>query len=91
VKLFTTLLIAALAALAVYSMRRRIFLALRTGAIVYVIVLFARLLLSADSVLNRVDDLLWPLMIMVGAWAALWVVTSIYLERRARRRTRYRI
>ena len=48
-KLLTTLLIACLAALAVYAARRRIMFALKTGAVVYIVVLFGRLILSAGS------------------------------------------
>jgi hypothetical protein len=89
-KLFTTLLIAVFAALAVYSVRRRIFFALKTGATVYVVVLFARLLLSAGSLADRWEDLVWPLFIMGAAWGILWVASTVYNERRAARRDRYR-
>ena len=84
-KLLTTFLIACLAALAVYSARRRIFFALRTGAIVYVVVLFVRLLLSAGSLADRWEDLFWPVLLLLVAWAALWVISTVYAERRAKK------
>ena len=80
-KFLTTLLIACMAALAVYSIRRRVVFALRTGAIVYVVVLFGRLLLSMD----RWEDLVGPVIIMLVAWAVLWVVSTNYAERRAKK------
>jgi hypothetical protein len=84
-KLFTTALIAALAALGVYAARKRIFFALRTGAIVYVIVLFGRLLLSAGSLADRWEDVIWPIFGMALIWAVAWFASNLYLERRARR------
>jgi len=80
-KLLSTLLIASLAALVVYAARRRILFALKTGAIVYVVVMFGRLLLSMD----RWEDLVWPVVIMLIAWAVLWVASTNYAERRARK------
>ena len=87
-KIFTTLLIAVLAALAVYSARRRIVFALKTGAIVYVVVLFARIVLSAGSLADRWEDLLWPILIMLVAWVILWFASTAYNERRAGRKVR---
>ena len=89
-KVFSTLLIAALAALAVYSARHRIIFALKTGAVVYVVVLFGRLLLSAGSLADRWEDLFWPVLIMLTAWAVLWVISTSYADRRAKK-TRYRV
>lgn len=80
-KLLSTVLIACLAALLVYAARRRIVFALKTGAAVYVVVLFARLLLSMD----RWEDLVWPVLIMLIAWAVLWVATNNYAQRRAKK------
>jgi uncharacterized membrane protein YhhN len=80
VKLLSTLLIACLSALAVYAARRRIIFALKTGAVVYLVVLFGRLLLEAD----RWEDLIWPVVIMLLAWVVLWWTSSWYVERRAR-------
>jgi len=85
VKLLTTLLIAALAALAVYSARRRIFFALKTGAVVYIVLLFGRLLLSAGSLADRWEDLIWPVFFLLLAWVILWRVSTTYAERRARK------
>jgi hypothetical protein len=84
-KLLTTLLIAVLAALGVYAARRRILFALRTGATVYVVVLFVRLLLSAGSLADRWEDVLWPVLGMLVLWAVAWFVSNAYFERRARR------
>jgi hypothetical protein len=89
-KVLSTLLIACLAALAVYSARRRIVFALKTGAAVYVVVLFGRLVLSAGSLADRWEDLVWPVLVMLIAWAVLWVASNSYAERRAKK-TRYRV
>ena len=84
-KLRTTLLIATLAALGVYAARRRILFALRTGAMVYIVVLFLRLLLSAGSLADRWEDVAWPVVGMLVLWAVAWFVSNVYFERRARR------
>jgi hypothetical protein len=85
VKLLTTLLIAMLAALAVYSARRRILFALKTGAVVYIVLLFGRLLISAGSLADRWEDLFWPIVIMLVAWVILWWASTVYAERRGRK------
>lgn len=82
-KFLTTLLIACLAALAVYAIRRRVVFALRTGAAVYVVVLFGRLLLSAGSLADRWEDLVWPVFVLLVVWVILWWVSTAYAERRA--------
>ena len=84
-KLLTTLLIACLAALAVYSARRRIMFALKTGAVVYIVLLFGRLIISAGSLADRWEDILWPVLIMLIAWVILWWVSTAYAERRGRK------
>jgi hypothetical protein len=84
-KLLTTLLIACLAALAVYSARRRILFALKTGAVVYIVVLFGRLLFSAGSLADRWEDIFWPVVIMLVAWVILWWISTLYVERRGRK------
>jgi hypothetical protein len=84
VKLLTTLLFAVLAALGVYMARRRIIFALKTGAIVYIVLLFARLILSAGSLGDRWEDLIWPAFIMIIAWLVLRWFSTIYAERRDR-------
>jgi hypothetical protein len=83
-KLLTTLLLATLAALAVYSARRRIIFALKTGAVVYIVLLFGRLLLSAGSLGDRWEDLLWPVFFMLVGWVILWRVSTTYAERRGK-------
>ena len=80
-KLLTTVLISFGVALAVYAARRRIMFALKTGAVVYVVLMFGRLLLSMD----RWEDLVWPVAIMLIAWAVLWVASTNYAERRAKK------
>jgi hypothetical protein len=84
VKLLTTLLLATLAALAVYSARRRIVFALKTGAVVYIVLLFGRLLLSAGSLGDRWEDLIWPVFFMLIGWVILWRVSTTYGERRSK-------
>src|ERR1700694_3907858 len=84
-KLLTTLLIACLAALAMYSARRRIMFALKTGAAVYVVLLFGRLLISAGSLADRWEDILWPVVVMLVAWAILWAISTVYAERRSKK------
>lgn len=83
-KLLTTLLLAILAALAVYSARRRIVFALKTGAVVYIVLLFGRLLLSAGSLGDRWEDLIWPVFFMLIGWVILWRVSTTYEERRSK-------
>ena len=87
-KLLTTLLLAALVALGVYAARRRLWLALRVGAIAYVVLLFGRLALSANSFADRWEDLIWPVFILLVVWAVLWLVSTTYEQRKARRRGR---
>jgi uncharacterized membrane protein YhhN len=79
-KLLTTLLIASLAALGVYAARRRILFALRTGAIVYIIVLFGRLVFAID----RLEDLVWPVIGMLIVWALAWFASNLYFDRKRR-------
>jgi hypothetical protein len=85
-KLLTTLLLAALGALAVYAARRRIIFALKTGAILYVVLLFSRLALSLFSVTDRIDELIWPAAFVVLVWLLLWKVSTTYAERRDRQK-----
>lgn len=85
-KLLTTFLLAVIAALAVYSARKRIFFALKTGAVVYVVLLFARLAFSTWSLADRWEDLVWPLFGLLVTWAVLWYVSTAYEQRRASRK-----
>ena len=84
-KLLTTFLIASLAALIVYAARRRIIFALKTGAIVYVVVLFGRLLFSAGSLADRWEDLVWLFLVLLLVWLVLWFVSTTYQARRPRK------
>jgi membrane protein implicated in regulation of membrane protease activity len=83
-KFVTTLLFAVLAALGVYMARRRILFALKTGAIVYVVLMFARLLLDVGSMADHMDDLIWPAILLLIAWVILWWISTSYAERRER-------
>jgi hypothetical protein len=86
-KLFTTLLLAALAAIGVYAARHRIIFALKTGAIVYVALIFGRLLLSlvtGGGQSEPLGELVWPVVILLIAWVILSKVSTSYAERRDR-------
>ena len=86
-KLVTALLLAALAAIGVYAARRRIIFALKTGAIVYVALIFGRLLLSlvtGASQSEPLGEVVWPVVIMLVAWVILSKVSTSYAERRDR-------
>jgi hypothetical protein len=83
-KFVTTLLFAALAALGVYMARRRIVFALKTGAIVYIVLIFGRLLLSIGSFGDKLDELIWPALLLFVVWVALWWVSTSYAQRRDR-------
>ena len=85
-KLLSTLLIATLVGLIVYTARRRIWLALRVAGITYVVVLFARLLFSGDFLAERWDDLVWPVFGLLLAWAVLWLVSTRYEQRKRQQR-----
>jgi hypothetical protein len=88
-KFVTTLLFAILAALGMYMARRRILFALKTGAIVYVVLLFARLLLAVGSIGDHMDDLIWPAVLVLIAWTVLWWISTTYAHRKdAQRRLR---
>lgn len=86
-KFFSTLLVAVFAALVVYAARQRIVFALKTGAVVYVIMLPLRLLSVAGTVFERFDELVWPLLLLLVVWVVLWWVSTAY-ERRKQERTR---
>jgi len=84
VKLFTTLLLAMLAALGVYLARRRVIFALKTGAIAYIVLLFGRLLISAGSFADRWEDLILPVIFLLIGWVILWWISTTYAQRRDR-------
>ena len=87
-KLLTTLLIALLAALGVYSARRRIWFALKVGGIVYIVLLPLRLLFFAPGLADRLEDLVWPLVGLLVLWIVLWWVSTAYERRKLARRQR---
>jgi hypothetical protein len=83
-KFLTTLLIAALIGLMVYTARRRVWLALRVAGITYIVVLFGRILLSGTDVwVDRIEDLVWPVLIILIAWVVLWLVSTTYERRKS--------
>jgi len=49
------------------------------------LLLFGRLLLSAGSLADRWEDLIWPVFFLLLAWVILWRVSTTYAERRARK------
>jgi hypothetical protein len=86
-KILTTVLLATLAALGVYLARRRIIYALKTGAIVYVVLIFGRLLLSlitGGAQSEPLGEFVWPLVVVGVAWVVLWQVSTAYAQRRDR-------
>jgi hypothetical protein len=85
-KLLTTLLIAMLAALGVYAARRRIWFALKTGAVVYLVLLPLRLLFAAGSLADDMKDLVWPIFFVLVVWIVLWWVSTSYERRKLARR-----
>ena len=85
-KLLTTLLIAMLAALGVYAARRRLWFALKTGALVYMVLLPLRLLFAAGSLGDHLEDLVWPVFGVLVLWVVLWWVSTAYERRKLARR-----
>ena len=81
-KYFTTFLIACAAALGIYSARQRLILALKTGAIVYLVLLPLRLLLSAGSLLGEIQQLIWPIIALLVGWVVLWYASTEYERRK---------
>ncbi|MBV9582311.1 MAG: hypothetical protein JO057_27315 [Chloroflexi bacterium] len=86
-KILTTIVLAVAAAFGVYLARRRIVFALKTGAIVYVVMTMARLLISlvtggVDA--EPVGGLFWPVLFLALAWVVLSWFSTAYAERRDR-------
>ena len=80
-------LAAALAAFGVYLARRRIIYALKTGAIVYIVLLFGRLfieLVTGGARSEPLGEFVWPALLLGVAWVVLWWVSTAYAERRDR-------
>jgi hypothetical protein len=82
-KLVNTLLLALLASLGVYAARRRIVLALKVGAVVYLIMLPLRLLSVGGGLFERLDQLIWPIAGVLLLWLVLWWLSTSH-ERRKR-------
>lgn len=84
-KLYTTLLLAVAAGLAVYLARRRIRLALTVGAVAYAILLPLRLLFSAGDLVDRLDEFLLPGLGVATIWVILWWISTRYARRKRAR------
>jgi hypothetical protein len=78
VKLVNSLLLALLAALGIYAARHRIILALRVGAIAYLLMLPLRLLPVAGEFFDRIDQLVWPIAGLLLVWVVLWWISTTY-------------
>ena len=78
---FTTLLFALRAALLVYLTRKRLKFALTVGAIAYMVLLPIRLLFSADLA-ERMDDIVWPALIVFVIWLIASRLSIEYQKRR---------
>jgi hypothetical protein len=86
-KILTITLLSVLAAFGVWMARRRIIFALKTGGIVYVSLIFARLFISlvtGGAQSEPIGEFVWPVAFLLIAWVALWWVSSSYAERRER-------
>jgi hypothetical protein len=86
-KILTTTLLAVLAAVGVYMARRRIVFALKTGAIVYIVLVVGRLfvsLVTGGAQSEPVGEFVWPLFFLGIAWIVLWWASTAYAERRDR-------
>ncbi|HEY1293282.1 MAG TPA: hypothetical protein VGJ60_09390 [Chloroflexota bacterium] len=86
-KVLTILVVAALSAFGVYLARRRIIFALKTGAIVYVVLLFGRLfveLVTGGARSEPLGEFVWPAVFLGIGWVVLWWVSTTYAQRRDR-------
>ncbi len=86
-KLLTITLLSALAAVGVYTARRRIMFALKAGGIVYVGLIFAHLLLSlltGGAKSEPLGEFVLPVLLLAIAWVVLWWVSTNYAQRRDR-------
>ena len=81
-KLVNTFLLALLAALGIYAARHRIVLALRVGAIVYLVMLPLRLLSVGGEFFTRLDQFVWPLAALLLVWVVLWWASTTYQRRK---------
>jgi hypothetical protein len=85
VRVFSTLLLATIAALGVYAIRKRLLFALKVGAGLFLVLLPIRLLLAATQLHESLDALIWPVCALLAVWFVLrWV--SLEYERRKRTR-----
>jgi hypothetical protein len=86
-KLLTITLLSVLAAFGVYMARRRIIFALKTGGIVYIALIFARLFISlvtGGAQSEPIGEFFWPVALLLIAWVVLWWVSTNYAQRRDR-------
>jgi len=88
-KLLTITLLSVLAALGVYMARHRIMFALKTGGLVYVGLIFARLVVSVitgGAKSEPIGEFFWPVVFLAIAWVVLWWVSTHYAQRRDRQK-----
>jgi hypothetical protein len=81
-KFVNTFLFALLAALGIYAARHRIILALRVGAVVYLLMLPLRLLSVGGEFFARLDEFVWPLAALLLVWVVLWWASTAYQRRK---------
>lgn len=87
-RVLSTLVFSLLAALGLYAARRRIWLALKTGAVVFLVLLPIRLLFYLPSLEGQINNLVWPAAGALLAWLVLWRASTTYQRRREARRPR---
>jgi hypothetical protein len=86
-KILSTVLLATLAAVGVYLARRRIIFALKTGAIVYLVLIVGRLFISlvtGGAQSEPLGEFVWPVFFLGLAWVVLWWFSTAYAARRDR-------
>ena len=80
-KVYTTLLLAALAGVLAYAMRRRLKLAFTVAAVAYLVIMPVRVALAAGNLGERAEELFVLAAGVLLGWAVLWRV-SVWFERR---------
>ena len=81
-KLYTTLLLAALAGVLAYAARRRLKLAFTVAAVAYLVILPVRLLFASGDLGDRADELAPIVLGVLVVWAALWRFSVWYAHRK---------
>jgi hypothetical protein len=86
-KFLGAILLGVLAAVGVYLARHRIIFALKTGAIVYVVLIFGRLavsVLTGGLQAEPLGEYVWPVFGLLIAWVVLSWFSTAYAQRRDR-------